>query len=161
MYEEVNGRGHGFPEKGAKPGLEWMAEHVRDPRPTTIHWQPVRSWKTNFYWIRWDDPWLGCTLSAKVDRSTNSIAVTFKAPHAVLSKAAAAALTKKLPSLSFHVDDRLLDVSKPIVVTVDGEERFRGVVPASLATLVRTAEEREDREYVFSRRLRLGPVDVR
>lgn len=49
-YERVEGRGHGFPEKGPVPGLAWAAEHPRNPRPFKIVWQPVRSWKRQFYW---------------------------------------------------------------------------------------------------------------
>lgn len=154
VYEQVDGRGHGFPEGGPSPGLAWMAGHVRDPRPTTVHWQPVRTWKTSFYWITWDDPWIGCTLIVRVDRATNAISVSTKPPHGVLSEAAKAQKARHLPSLGFYLDERLVDVGKPVVVTVDGEEKFRGVVPPQLSTLVRSAEEREDPEYVFARRLR-------
>ena len=52
-------------------------------------------------------------------------------------------------------DDALLSAYQPcsvfkIVVAVDGRERWRGVASPSLATLLRTAEEREDPEYAFA-----------
>jgi hypothetical protein len=161
LYEEVDGRGHGFPEKGAGPGLEWMASHVRDPRPKKIVWQPVRDWKATFYWVRWDDPWLGAVLTAELDRAANRIDVTVRAPFGKLGPSADAERAAHLESLSFYVDDRMLDMEREIVVVVDGVERCRTLAESSLDTLVQSAEEREDPEYVFLRRLRLGRAESR
>ncbi len=155
VYEEVDGRGHDFPEKGPVPGMQWMASHARNPRPAVVHWQPTRAWKKSFYWVRWDDPWLGAVLVAKTDRARNAIDVTVRAPVVPDPRAAAAEREGKLATLAFYVDERLLDVSKEIVVTVDGKERARVVPAASLATLLRSAEEREDPQYAFSREIRL------
>src|SRR5678815_4135847 len=82
-YEEVDGRGHAFPEKGPQPGLQWAASHVRNPRPDTIVWQPTRTWKTTFYWVRWTDPWITSELTASLDRAANSVAVTVKVPRSM------------------------------------------------------------------------------
>jgi pimeloyl-ACP methyl ester carboxylesterase len=149
VYEEVNGRGHGFPDKGPTPGLEWMAGHVRDPRPTKIVWQPTRSWKTTFYWLRWSDPWLGAEVVATLDRAKNAFDVTIKRPRSADPNTLVAELAARTAKLSIYVDERLVDLSKEIVVTVDGKERFRGVPKLSLPVLVRSLEEREDPEYAF------------
>jgi hypothetical protein len=50
----------------------------------------------------------------------------------------------------------VLDLGKEIVITVDGKERYRGIPALRLATLVRSAEEREDPEYVFAAEARMG-----
>lgn len=161
VYEQVDGRGHGFPEKGAGPGLEWMTSHVRDPRPVKVLWQPVREWKTTFYWVRWDDPWLGSVLTARLDKAANRIDVELRAPYGKVGPAADAERAAHLESLSFYVDGRMLDTAREITVVVDGVERCREVPEASLDTLVTSAEEREDPEYVFLRRLRLRPASSR
>ncbi len=156
VYEEVDGRGHGFPEKGAKPGLQWAVSHTRNSRPVKIVWQPVREWKKTFYWLRWEEPWLGSIVTAAVDREANRIDVTVKIPRTPNPQKAEKERTARTASLSFYVDDRLVDLGRDVVVTVDGKERFRGVPEPSLATLVRTAEELEDPEYVFARLIDLA-----
>jgi dienelactone hydrolase len=154
VYEEVTGRGHDFPEKGPLPGLEWAVQHVRDPRPRKVVWQPSRDWKTSFYWIRWERPWLGAVLTATVDLPNNAIDVGVRAPRGPDPKAIEAEREARVSALSFLVDERLLDVTREVIVRIDGKERYRGVPAPSLATLVRTAEEREDAEYAIAREIR-------
>jgi pimeloyl-ACP methyl ester carboxylesterase len=149
VYEEVNGRKHDFPAKGPGPGLEWAASHVRNPRPERIVWQPTRPWKTTFYWLRWSDPWLGAEVVADADRAKNAIAISVKSPRTATPTATEAERPARIAKLSVYLDDRLVDLSKEVVVTVDGKERFRGVPRLSLVTLVRSADEREDPEYTF------------
>lgn len=158
VYEEVDGRGHAYPKKGPKPGIEWMASHVRDPRPKKIVWQPVRDWKHTFYWLRWDDPWLTSELTATVDAAANSIDVAIVAPRSATPTKTEAERAGKVEALSIYVDERLVDMEREIVLRVDGVERFRGPATPSLVELVRSAEEREDREYVFPARIRVGPA---
>jgi dienelactone hydrolase len=150
VYEEVSGRGHDFPEKGPLPGLQWMSQHVRDPRPRTVRWQPARAWKTTFYWVRWTDPWLGAVLDVAVDVPGNALDVKLTAPASADPKRTEAERSARLAALSFYVDERLLDPAHEVVVRVDGKERARAVPQPSLAVLVRSAEEREDANYVFA-----------
>lgn len=153
VYEEVDGRGHAFPDGGAKPGLEWATAHERNPRPEKIVWQPVRDWKKTFYWLRWNRPWLGSVLTATVDREANTIRIEIEPPHGVMGERAEKERAEHVASLSVYVDDRLVDLDREVVLVVAGEERYRGIPQPSLAELVRTAEEREDPEYVFTRRV--------
>ena len=155
QYEEVNGRKHDFPEKGPLPGLQWAAQHVREPRPKRVSWQPSRDWKRTFYWIRWERPWIGSVLTAAVDLPSNGIAVSIKAPVGPDPKSIESEREARVATLAFYLDERILDVSREVTVTVDGKVRFRGVPGASLATLVRSAEEREDAEYAFAREARV------
>ena len=150
VYEQVDGRKHDFPAKGPQPGLEWATKHVRDPRPVKIVWQPTRTWKTTFYWLRWTDPWICSEVTATADRAANAIAITVKSPRSATPQKTEAEREGRLVKLSVYLDERLVDMSKEVVVTVDGKERFRGVPRLSLATLVRSAEEREDAEYAFA-----------
>lgn len=148
-YEQVDGRKHDFPAKGPEPGVEWAASHVRNPRPVKIDWQPTRTWKTTFYWLRWSDPWIGAEVVATADRARNAIAIDVKSPRSATPKETEAERPDRVAKLSVYLDDRLVDLSKEVVVTVDGKERFRGLPVLSLVTLVRSAEEREDPEYAF------------
>jgi predicted esterase len=150
VYEEVDKRGHDFPAKGPQPGIEWAVTHVRNPRPETILWQPTRTWKTTFYWLRWSEPWLGAEVLAKTDKARNAIDVTVKMPRSAEPVKTKAELPSRVAKLSVYLDARMVDVTKEVVVTVDGKERFKGVPVLSLATLVRSAAEREDPEYAFA-----------
>jgi dienelactone hydrolase len=156
VYEQVDGRGHDFPQKGPGPGLQWMAGHERNPRPVKIIWQPVRTWKTTFYWLRWTDPWIGCTLTATIDRARNAVDIVVARPRGIGVEAGAKTLDAKIRTLSVYLDARVLDVAREVLVTVDGKERYRGVPAASLEVLLRSAEEREDPEYVFTREAAMG-----
>ena len=158
VYEQVDGRGHAFPEKGAGPGLEWMAGHVRETRPATIRWQPVRDWKTRFYWLRWGKPWLGSELVATLDRDRNAVDIVIEKPRTATPQRTEEEREAHVATSSVHLGERLLDLEREVVVTVDGKVRFRGPVGRSLATLVRTAEEREDPAYVFAAEAAIGPV---
>jgi hypothetical protein len=149
VYEQVDGRKHAFPEKGPGPGMEWMASHVRDPRPAKVVWQPVRAWKTSFYWLHWADPWIGAKVVAEADRASNTIAITVGRPTNAPAQQVEAERASRVAGLSVWLDERLVDMKREVVVTVDGKERFRGVPAASLATLVSSAAEREDPQYCF------------
>lgn len=157
VYEQVDGRGHAFPEKGPSPGLEWMAQHARDPRPSRIRWQPSRDWKKRFYWLRWGRPWIGSVLVASVDREANAVEISVEKPRSPTPLQTEAEREPHVATLEISLDDRMLDVAREIVIRVDGVERYRGVPERSLATLVRTAEEREDPAYVFACQVALAP----
>jgi dienelactone hydrolase len=157
VYEEVDGRGHAFPEKGPRPGLEWMASHTRDPRPETIRWQPVRAWKKRFYWLRWERPWIGCKLVATLDRDANAIDIVIEKPRSATPQKTEKERESFVSTLEISLDERVVDLGREVVVRVDGVERHRGIPALSLATLVRTAEEREDPAYVFAAQVGLSP----
>jgi pimeloyl-ACP methyl ester carboxylesterase len=149
VYEEVDGRKHDFPAKGPTPGLEWAVSHLRNPRPEKIDWQPTRAWKDTFYWLRWREPWLGSEVVATLDRARNAIDLKVTSPRSANPKETEAERPARVAKLSVYLDDRIVDLSKEVVVTVDGKERLRCVPSLSLVTLVRSAEEREDPEYAF------------
>ena len=157
VYEQVDGRGHAFPEKGPKPGLEWMASHTRNARPTKIRWQPCRDWKKRFYWLRWERPWIGCEVVATVDRDANVIDVGIAMPRTATPLKTEAERESFVSTLELSLDPGLVDMSREVVIRVDGAVRYRGIPTLSIATLVRTAEEREDPRYVFAAQVGLDP----
>jgi hypothetical protein len=95
-----------------------------------------------FYWLWWEEPAIGAVLDVAVT-GKNTVAVTTEADPAALDR------------LSLLIDERLFDRSQEIAVTVNGTERFRGVVKDTLSTLLRTAAERNDPELLFPARIDL------
>jgi len=144
-YERVDGRAHGFPEKGPGPGIEWAAKRPRDPRPKKIVWQPSRAWKHAFYWLWWERPTLGTVVTVE-SKGDNRFDV---------------AATGPIVGLELLIDPRLVDVTKEVVVNVGGKEVWRGVPVPSLRTLVETAVERADAEYVFAGKVPTAPAAPR
>lgn len=157
VYEQVDNLGHGFPKKGPKPGLEWATGHVRNPRPEKIVWQPTREWKETFYWIRWKEPWLRSILTATLDRAGNRVDLSVQKPREATVRDGPA-VEARLQRISVYLDDRVLDLSKEVVIALDGKERYRGRPEPRLATLLRSCEEREDPEYAFACEAPVGPT---
>ena len=133
VYERVDGRGHDFPKKGPEPGVAWAVKHVRDTHPKKVVWQPSRPWVTSFYWLGWARPSLGTTVTVEA-KGANAFAVTAAGP---------------VDGLVLRLDEKLADLAKEVVVTVNGKETFRGLPRVSLATMTRTAVERADPGLLF------------
>ena len=128
-YQEVTNRGHGWPPGGPLPALQWIGEHRRDPRPKKVVWEPVLPWKKQFYWLRWDEPKSGFIVEAELDRENN--AIHLKAPDA-------------LRGFRVLLDEPMLDLEREVVITKDGEERFRGKPTRRLATILFTGAKGDE-----------------
>jgi hypothetical protein len=140
-YDRTDGRGHAAPAEGYMPSLEWIAGHRRVARPKAFLWQPVLTWKRHMYWLHWGSPEHGALLEAKaVDGNAIEI-TTHEGSHDVTG-------------LSVLLGPPLVDLSKEVVVRVDGKERFRGVVPRTLSTLLLTMP-RNDPDLLFDARVDL------
>ena len=122
-YWEVSGRGHASPPGGTIAHLQKIAGHRRDPCPQKIVWQPTLPWKRQFYWLWWEQPVPEALVVAEVDRKKNRIRVECDHDAA---------------TLSVLLDDRLVDMSKEVVVEFGGEEVFRGIPERRLTTILLT-----------------------
>ncbi len=132
-YERVEGRAHGFPEKGPEPGIAWASKRPRDPRPKKTVWQPSRAWKKQFYALYWERPALGTIVTVEV-RGENRFDVSADGP---------------IDGIEILLDAKSADLSQEVVVTSGGKETYRGLPALSLRTMLRTAE-RGDPDLCFS-----------
>jgi hypothetical protein len=128
--EMVSGFGHGRVPDQAK--LKNMLPHRRTPLPREISW---------FVWPSVHDMnWLHVPAPAKTiveaARDGNRVTLTFT----------------KLPQVDVLLDERLVDVTKPVTLTVNGEKQTVDPQP-SLRTLCETLAARGDPEYAFTVRL--------
>jgi len=124
-YWEVDGRGHGEPPGGYQVQLEKIVGKTRNAVPERIVWQPALPWKRQFYWLWWDEPVAGALVTADLDRKENAVRITCDRPT---------------DGLWVLLDERVLDLAKDVVVTVNGTETFRGKAAAELGTLLRTSQ---------------------
>ncbi|MCK6460098.1 MAG: hypothetical protein L6Q95_09425, partial [Planctomycetes bacterium] len=139
-YVEVDGQGHGAPPGGHKAGFDWLYERRRDPRPKYVLWEPVLPYKRMFYWLWWDNP-LPKTLVKAVVKPGNEIEIDLKGQ----------------PRAGFRIllDEALVDLSKEVTVREGSEVVFKGTVPFTLSTMLMTAAERYDSQFVFPARIDL------
>lgn len=140
-YHEVDGRGHGGPPGGFMPDLKWLHERKREPRPRAFLWQPVLTWKRQFYWVYWDRPEEEALIEVRA-REGNLCDITV---HDGMDD---------LTGLSILVGEPLFDLSQEIVVRVNEEERFRGRVERTFSTLLMTLP-RFDPDLLFDARVDL------
>ena len=122
-YWEVPGRGHELPPGGTGAHLQKIVSAERDPLPAKVVWQPALTWKRHFYWLGWDRPARGAVVVAEVDRERNEVRVECPVNP---------------QGLSVFLDERLVDLEREVVVSLNGTEVFRGRPARSLATLVQS-----------------------
>ncbi|HEX5137680.1 MAG TPA: hypothetical protein VFY93_11945 [Planctomycetota bacterium] len=139
-YVEVDGQGHGAPPGGHKVGFDWLYQFERDPRPKYVLWQPVLPYKRMFYWLWWDKPVPKALVKAVV-KGGNEIEIDLGGQ----------------PRAGFRIllDGALVDLSKEVTVREGSTVLFKGVVPLTLSTMVMTAGERYDTDFVFPARIDL------
>ncbi len=124
-YWEVTGRGHAEPPGGHEAHVQRIVGKRRQVVPDRIVWQPVLSWKRQFSWLYWDAPVANAIVVADLDRAHNAIAIRCDRP------------TRGLWVL---LDERVVDLTKDVVVTVNDAEVFRGKAEPSLQALLTTSD---------------------
>ncbi|MDB5313682.1 MAG: hypothetical protein JWO38_7884 [Gemmataceae bacterium] len=117
-----------------KVALPWMAKHRRNPVPKRVVWKQAGTTHDRSYWLAVPAGQAkpGSLVSATVDKQT--VEVT-----------AAEQVTKLL----IRLDDRMLDLDRPVTVTYRGKVLFEGIAPRTIGGLSRTLAGRGDPKLVF------------
>ncbi len=115
---------HNYPQDGALAHLQKLVDKKRTPLPERVVWQPELAWKRQFYWLWWESPVRGAMLVADLDKASNTVSLTCDQPT---------------DGLFVLLDERVLDVAKPVTVSVNGKSVFTGVPKLELANLLRTS----------------------
>jgi transglutaminase-like putative cysteine protease len=138
------------PALSAAPGTEarmqWMCGKTRNPVPKHVAWTPSGSAR-NCYWLRLEDP-----VEEKQSNDTRARATI----DARIGGQLVTLAVKGLTQVTIRLDDRLLDLDRPLTVTVNDEEVFTGQLRRDAAVLVRTLEERGDPELMFCAELNVN-----
>jgi pimeloyl-ACP methyl ester carboxylesterase len=124
------GFGHGgLPDRDQIKG---MYSAVRDPVPKNLTWELTDSVVRRFAWLEIPNP----TKKQLVEASCDGNRIEMKLAN--------------VEALNLYLDERLVDFSKPVVVSVNGQEVVNRMLKPSLSTLCRTLEERGDPELAFT-----------
>jgi hypothetical protein len=119
--------------------LAWMAEFIRNPFPNRVIWKQDDVTHPRFYWLAADED--------QAKPGTEVIA-SFSGQQIDLQ-------TSDFTKLRVRIDDRMLDLDKPVTVMASGKQVFQGMVPRTIATIFQTLSERGDPAAVFC-----GEVEV-
>ncbi len=144
--------GHYFPREEVPDLVAWFARQRRDPLPAKISVVREASRFQSFNWVRIEstDPIAAFSddLIDKRDeriktRQYATLEAVITAPNRIDVK------TERVRRYSLFLNDRLIDLSKPLTVTTNGQTSFEGTVTPALEILLRQARLRHDPLQLF------------
>lgn len=162
------GRGHGI---DYKPGPAWISTKVRNTHPNKVNWLNYAldgQRRTDLYWLSLATaPERDTFITAAIQRDANRIVVTAhtnlpagerKDPPVYDSTTSAPAFLR-MPytdnTLTLHLDDRLIDLDKPVTVILNDKEVFSGVVKRDTANMAQDIARYGDPGRVFPARVEI------
>jgi Transglutaminase-like superfamily len=126
------GKGH-WMDRQDRAALPWMAKFTRDPYPKKIVWLQDDVTHARFYWLAVDEPKAGSRIVAERDGQ-----------KIVIREAT------DVGAIRIRLNDEFIDLSQEITVERDGAVVFNGKVDRTIATIVKTLEERGDPRGIFT-----------
>lgn len=127
------GKAHWMDREDAM-ALPWMARFARNPAPKKVVWYQDDVTHDRFYWLA-------------VPPGTAKAGATVVAE--VVGQEVRVERAEGVDALIVRLDDRLLDLDRPVTVTALGRPIFEGKLPRTAATLARTLAERDDPGLMF------------
>lgn len=117
--------------------VPWMAKFTREPLPKKVVWHQDDVTHSRFYWLAIDEKHRkrGTTITAMRDGQTIDVTA------------------QGVDRVTILLNDRLLDLDKPVRITSGGRTLFEGRAKRHIADLARTLAERGDAELMFSARV--------
>lgn len=150
------GRGHGI-DYSKSPA--WMSKFTRNPYPDRVAWRCHEKdglYRDSFYWLSLTDKPNGgeFQIAATLDKKNNAVEIK-GGQRAEASEDGKQGVRKPLKKskVVVHLNDKMLDLDKEVIIRFNGKVVFRGKVKRSQRTMMRNLVERGDPNYVF-------PVDV-
>ncbi|MED5382040.1 MAG: transglutaminase domain-containing protein, partial [Verrucomicrobiota bacterium] len=124
IYPEM---GHWMKMKDAE-SLPWMAKFSRNAWPKKIIWHQAKGITSRFYWLQIPEKHLakGQRITAEVNGQTITITA------------------EKTERLAVRLSDQLINLDKPVMITVNGEEVFSGKVKRSAREIIKSLDQRAD-----------------
>lgn len=116
--------------------LPWMAKHTRNPVPRRVVWEQDDVLHNRSYWLAVDEEnrKARSTVVAEIDGQQITVE------------------SKDLTKVTLHLDDRLVDLDRPLRIIANGRPLPEVLLERSIATLAHTLAERGDAELCFSAR---------
>lgn len=126
-------KGHWMDREDAA-AIAWMAKFRRNPLPEKIVWKQDDVTHRRFYWLAAD---------AANQKDRPQIVATRDGQRILVE-------TQGAEAVIVCLNDEMLNLDEPVIVTAAGEERFRGRVDRTIQVIADTIAQRGDPDLVFS-----------
>ena len=128
----VEGKEHWMDLEDAA-AVPWMAKFRRNPTPDKVVWVQGDTMKSAFYWlgVPISQAEKGKKIEARIDGNTVEI------------------LSSDYTAATIYLNDKMMDLDKPVRVVFGDKVVFEGTVTRSPAVMRQTLRERGDLSYVF------------
>jgi len=146
-YRCVPDLAHAFAPGEPQEAFKWLLGRKRLTMPKTVTWEALvapafppgdgRLPVQRCYWLRCDDPVEKMLVEAEIQGQTVAIKVTRHEPK----------------GFKVYLCSELIDVTKPVTVTCNGETAYQGTPAASLTVMIESLSDSFDRNLVFDRRI--------
>lgn len=127
------GRSH-WMQREDTVAIPWMRQFRRNPIPDRVIWKQDDRVHPDFYWLAAPDN------QPKTDRE---VIASYRGNAILIEK-------NDYDTLVVRLNDRMMDLGKPVEVHYAGKRIFRGKVKRTLGTVQRTVSNRNDPGLVFS-----------
>ena len=144
--------GHFFPREELPDLVKWFDNQRRMPVPKTMTVVRDASHLLPFGWVRIDATDQIASFSEDlIDKRDDSIR---KRTYARLTAQVTGpnridVRTDRVRQYTLYLNDDLVDLSKPVVITIDGQPSFEGLLTPHVETLLRQARLRHDPAQLF------------
>jgi hypothetical protein len=133
------GRGHWMNMEDRK-AVPWMEKFTRNPYPDKVVWHQSSVLHDRFYWLAVAKDQARAGQDIVAERNGQSIALT----------------AADQETIGVRLNDAMLDLDQPVIITRNGKEAFRGCATRTIRTLAETLENRGDPELIFSAEVKVN-----
>ena len=129
----VKGKGH-WMDRADTAAIAWMTKYKRNALPKKIVWRQEEVMRPFMYWLGVDLETARPGMAVVAELSGNEIKIE----------------ACDYPKLRIYLNDRMVDMDKPVKVTYEGKVLFEKKLARTAKCMARTLCERGDSELVFS-----------
>jgi len=130
------GKPHWMDREDAE-AIPWMAQYTRNPFPKKVAWKQASTTHDRFYWL---------AVPKDDAKAGDEITATIQGQQITLE-------TKDAPHVIIRLNDKMLDLDKPITVQFGTQKLFEGTLPRTTAAIAKTLTERGDPTAIFTAEL--------
>jgi len=156
VYKEFPDGGHDWSIEKDEVVLDWYEKHRRVAYPEEIVWKSYEKIFARAWWVevtkRTEPPPL-IMVHLDMKGAESERRTELRPPALVKAKRKGNAIeitTEEVKELRVYLDDAMVDLDKPVTITVNGRKLHDGVVKRSMDVLIEEAHKRRDAGMTFS-----------
>lgn len=163
VYREYPEGGHEWGLEKDQVVLDWYGKHRRVAYPEEIVWKSYEKIFARAWWVevtkRTEPPGL-ITVHLDMKGAESERRTELRPPALVKAKRKGNAIditTEEVQSLRVYLDDAMVDLDKPVTITVNGRKLHDATVRRSMDVLIDEARRRRDSGMTFSAVVEVKP----